>query len=93
MGIGDPTSRPVRIQNTAPQREGREYTNRGFDIFCKFEDSNGSTVRVQLSSAGDAAYVWLFCVNPSLDDPAPHLDVEQAKIVRDALDTFIAEHG
>jgi hypothetical protein len=38
--------------------------------------------------------VWIFSQRPDGEDGhAPHLNLEQAKRVRDALDAFISEHS
>ena len=72
-----PESGPVRV------------TPRGFAIYAEFSDIRGGTVRVQQSSSAEGPHVWIFCQD-SVDLPvSAHLDVEQAQIVRDALDQFI----
>jgi hypothetical protein len=79
---------------TAPGIPARRTTPRGFTIYDQFTDGYRSEIRVQESSSAEDARVWIFAEPPNLDDPppAPHLDVEQAKRVRDALDAFIREH-
>lgn len=67
---------------------------RGFEVYAEFDDSYGSDVRVQESSSAGEPHVWIFCHNQRYGqgeqkDFTPHLTVEQAKIVRDALDEFI----
>lgn len=62
-----------------------EYTQRGFRIYTHFRDRYGNEVRVQQSSLATESCVWIF------SDEDPHLTVEQAQVVRDALDEFIAD--
>lgn len=71
----------------------RSVTERGFIIYDQFTDTYGSDVRVQESSAATAAKVWIFCNKHGFpqESASPHLDLNQAKRVRDALDAFIAE--
>jgi len=65
-------------------------TPRGFADFCDFRDSYGSRVIVRQSSNAEIDAVWIFAKdNPDMKNPAPHLTVEQATIVRDGLDDFI----
>ena len=75
-----------------------EKTSRGFTVFGRVPTQRGGSVRVQESSQVEGPFVWLF-----LDDeqciehmgkhqkPDPLLNVEQAKALRDALDSFINE--
>lgn len=65
-------------------------TNRGFSIYSKFKDLNGSEIRVQESSLATTSAVWIFCHNdnPGLKGDA-HLSVAQAKRVVVALQKFI----
>ena len=67
-----------------------ETTERGFRVYTTFHDSNGHRTRVQQSSAATEPKVWIFCDSPVEMHP-PHLTVEHAKMVRAALDRFIAE--
>lgn len=77
----------------------REVTSRGFRVYGYVGGGGDLKVRVQESSrAGVGAHVWLFlegeeCVvlNGEHIQPAPHLSVEGARELRDALDTFIRE--
>ena len=71
----------------------RGMTERGFTIYDQIADSYGSDVRVQHSSAATAAKVWIFCSKHGFpqESASPHLNLDQAKRVRDALDAFIAE--
>lgn len=73
----------------------RSTTERGFTIYDEFTDTYGNEVRVQESSAATGAKVWIFCNDRGLPakEEAPHLDVEQAKRLRDALDAFIRENA
>ena len=70
-------------------------TGRGFAVYDEFTDTYGSTVIVQESSSPEGARVWIFCRHGGFPQKAsePHLNVEQARRVRDALDAFISEHG
>lgn len=66
----------------------RSVTERGFTIYDEFADSYGGRIRVQESGAAMEPRCWIFIDgNPGV----PHLNVEQAKRVRDALDAFITE--
>jgi hypothetical protein len=72
----------------------RSTTPRGFAVYDQFTDTYGSVIRVQQSSAAAESRCWIFAENAGMDvAPAPHLNVEQAKRVRDALDAFITEAG
>lgn len=79
---------------TTPDR-----TERGFRVYAEITDSKRSRVRVQESSAATRDCVWIFCNNadPSYGlagvVPSPHLTVDQARVVRDALNEFINEFG
>ncbi|MER7361911.1 hypothetical protein [Nonomuraea wenchangensis] len=69
------------------------YTQRGFRIYADdIIDSKGSKVSVVQSSSAEDDCVWIFCKNESWANPDPHLNVEQARIVRDALSEFISDH-
>jgi hypothetical protein len=74
----------------------RSVTQRGFVIFDEITDLAGAKVRVQESSRAETHAVWIFCQGGSYTGPdtkpEPHLDVEMAKRVRDALDAFIREY-
>lgn len=78
-------------------------TPRGFIVFSEFTDSYGSRIRVQESSSAEERAVWIFCHNNECGraDPlasvlggekdfTPHLNVAQARRLRNALDKFIA---
>lgn len=72
----------------------RYLTPRGFAVYDELPTTYGHTVRVQLSSAAEAAHVWLFVDDsPVAEGHNPHLSVEQAIRVRDALTAFIDEEG
>lgn len=75
-----------------------ERTERGFAIFGRVPTANGGSVRVQESSiAFEGAHCWLFLDGERCSDhhlhghqkPDPHLNVAQAKQLREALDAFI----
>lgn len=72
-------------------RPGRSVTNRGFAVYDQFVDHYGSEVRVQKSSLASEPAVWIFAQRDGKDESAL-LTLEQAKRVRDALDSFIAEN-
>lgn len=69
-----------------------QYTNRGFRIYAELTDKYGSKIRVQESSLATDTCVWIFANNDKLDEPAPHLTVEQARQIADALYLFVAEN-
>ena len=73
----------------------RSTTERGFTIYDEFIDTYGTGVRVQESSSAEEARVWIFTDGEARGSGSgtPHLNVEQARRVRDALDAFIGEHG
>lgn len=74
--------------------EQPRYTHRGFRIYADdIIDSKGSKVSVVQSSSAEDDCVWIFAKNEHWANPDPHLNVEQARIVRDALTEFINEHG
>lgn len=84
------------MSETTPNRS---ETPRGFDTYDEFRDSYGAAVTIRQSSAASGPHVWLFIegggtVSPDRpNEGSAHLDVEQARRVRDALDTFITERG
>jgi hypothetical protein len=71
--------------------EGEYVTNRGFSGFAQFEDSYGADVRVQASSQAMYDAVWIFVKGGGIDDNegSTHLNAQQARIVRDALNEFL----
>jgi hypothetical protein len=69
----------------------KRVTERGFMIYAEFTDTYGSSVRVQESSAASEPKVWIFCDKRGDEPASPHLSVEQARLVRDALNEFIKE--
>lgn len=70
------------------------YTHRGFRIYADdVTDSKGSKVSVVQSSSAEDDCVWIFTKNDQWANPDPHLNVEQARIVRDALTEFIDEYA
>ena len=71
---------------------GRSTTERGFTIYDEFTDTCDQPVRVQESSIATGDRVWIFTGHPGEDGSGAHLDIEQAKRVRDALDAFISEN-
>ena len=71
----------------------RSATPRGFTTYDQFTDSYGATVTIRQSSAADEPKVWIFAEGGAVENPSPHLTVEQAIRARDALDAFIKESG
>ena len=82
------------MSDTIPNRS---VTQRGFDTYDEFEDRYGSTITVRKSSLAFEDAVWIFCKNgPGFGDVAgedgsPHLTVEHAQRLINALQTFINE--
>lgn len=73
--------------------DGIEYTARGFGIYARICDNRGHEIRVQESSAADGAYVWIF-TSVGIDNGSdPHLSIENARVIRDAPNTFIQHRG
>lgn len=69
-----------------------ETTDRGFKIYTTFHDTYGTRVQVQESSSAEEPRVWIFCQpHLHLNVPAPHLNVEQARMVIAGLERFIRE--
>ena len=70
-------------------------TPRGFKVYAELTDTYGSNVQVQESSSAEGPRVWIFADSglQSGGNASPHLDVAQAKRVRDALGMFIRDHG
>ena len=66
----------------------RSTTDRGFTIYDQFTDRYGKQVTITESSLATESCVWIHS-----SGGAPHLTVEQARRVRDALGAFIAEQG
>lgn len=66
------------------------YTRRGYAIYDEFFDIRRNTVLVQHSSLSGQPAVWVFCRNGEDNYPA-HLNLEQAKRLRAALDEWIGE--
>ena len=68
----------------------RGKTNRGFE-YTKFQDSYNNKIKTQLSSKV-TPHIWIFCKNENSIDDSPHLNIEQAKVLRDVLNGFIKEY-
>lgn len=87
----------VKIENdvpeTPPDLPGASVTDRGFTTYTQITDTYGHKVTVRKSSAVFEDAVWVFCSNPDGGDESAHLNAEQATIVRDALNAFLAVHG
>lgn len=72
----------------------RSVTDRGFTTYDQLRDHNGTLVVVRQSSLATEDCVWIFSEDHETGDRRPpHLNVEQATRVRDALDAFISEHA
>jgi hypothetical protein len=86
----------AKIQNdvpeTPPNLPGAGLTERGFVTYASFLTEEGTDVTIRQSSLATADYVWLFTQETERSASA-HLSVEQATIVRDALNAFLAVHG
>lgn len=70
--------------------EQPRYTDRGFRIYTEFTDRYDHEVRVQQSSLATEDCVWIFG-DGAPEVRSPHLTVDMAVKVRDALDTWIKE--
>lgn len=81
----------------------RRRTERGFAIYDEFQDTHGTTVRVQESSAAGSA-CWVFCDDPSMETrdrrtgqglpSALHLNPGQVSRLVVALGQFLTDyHG
>ena len=91
-------TRLVFDDETEDADEPGEYTQRGFAVYGHITDSRRNTIRVQESSAADDSYVWLFLdpregVEKVDEQVEPHLSVEQATELRDALNRFLKHRG
>lgn len=80
------------------------FTDRGFADYLHLTDQYGNEVVVRESSLATDRCVWIFCnegpdwklaydLNGDVITPSPHLNVEMARKVRDALQEFIDAHG
>lgn len=71
----------------------RTVSERGFITYDRFEDSYGAEVKVTESSAASGPHVWVFIDGGGIEDNvgSSHLDPDQARRVRDALDTWLGE--
>lgn len=90
-------TRIVFDDETEDADEPAEYTQRGFAIYGHVTDSRGNSIRIQESSAADDSYVWLFFQprtgEKNEDQVEPHLSVEGATELRDALNRFLKHRG
>lgn len=80
------------------------FTSRGFANYCDVTDRYGNEVIVRKSSLASDNCVWIFCnagpdwprvpdpLGGTVIEPSPHLTVDQARQVRDALDEFIRDY-
>lgn len=70
-------------------------TDRGFLDFEGITDSYGAKVTVYQSSAAVSPHVWLGIRggsgNEQGSNAASHLNLEQARAIRDALDAFLKD--
>ena len=70
--------------------EGMKKDQRGFYIYSEFKDSYGSSIQIKESSSAMGPRVWIFCNREgTIEDPAPHLNVTQAKRLIKGLQKFI----
>lgn len=68
-------------------------TDGGIVVYDKFVDLSGNEVQVEDHGDNDRPTVWIFSFGGDGDDWPMHLDVDQARRVRDALDAFVKENG
>jgi hypothetical protein len=70
-----------------------EKTERGWKLYAKFVDKYGSEIRVQESSIVGRPCVWIFADNDPkvFEKPKPHLTVENAKQLIEALQSFVED--
>lgn len=83
------------------EHKGRRDGPRGLYAYGQIIDSDGNKIRVQQSSAVGDSYCWIMVEDRQGRDaymhlgqmtaPSPHLNVRDAKMLRDALDRFIKE--
>jgi len=66
-----------------------ERTERGFIIYDRFTDRYGTEVVVQESSIAGEWCAWVFANNMHMEEPSPHLTVENAERLIAALQKFI----
>jgi hypothetical protein len=74
----------------------RSTTDSGLTVYDEFTDTYDHEVRVVESSASGETCCWIVAGATMTAGGRPasaHLNVEQAKRVRDALDAFISEYG
>lgn len=69
----------------------KDYTLLGFEVYDHFKDTKGHDVRVQRSSSEKEDAVWIFCKRGEEYD-SPHLNIEQAKLMINALQEFIDDY-
>ena len=64
---------------------------RGFILYEDLTDSYGARVSVKESSNASGHHVWIFVEGGGVDNNngSAHLDINQAKSIRDALSKFI----
>lgn len=91
----------VVAEKVSKDHDGGVFTQRGFQDYCELVDRYGSTVTVRQSSLASEPCVWIFSKKDGQDGVfhlgkwqaySPHLTVEQAKRVRDALQRFIDDN-
>lgn len=81
------------VPETPPELPGAGLTDRGFVTYTQITDTYGNNVTVRQSSSAEEDSVWVFCGDADGHELTPHLNVEQATVVRDALNAFLAVHG
>ena len=80
------------MTETPTVHEPTPSNDRGFLTYAggPIPTDHGHQIRVQESSVGDGPHVWLFISeSPQVEGRDPHLSLEQALVVRAALDQFI----
>lgn len=72
-------------------KKDRETTERGFINYNNFKDTYGSEIVLRESSAVGEQKLWIFCKNESWDNPSPHINAEQAKLLIKGLERFVRD--
>lgn len=90
---------------SSKDQDGPYVTERGFNGYASLTDTKNQRVRVKISSSAEETAAWIFCDHNPYEQkridsgqqelwcPAPHLNVYQAAVVRDALTKFISDHS
>jgi hypothetical protein len=95
---GDPPTEASKFitdrQEVPPiPEEGADYerTSSGLILYAQFEDRYNNKITVQESSLAEEPCVWVFARGDQVEDPSPHLTVDQARKLIGGLQKFI-EH-